>query len=129
LKTRHEVISNAVWRFLQLRRYIDNKHQLMHWGKVLQASLSVTGSNKDQEEAVFVAVELLRLKLLNADTMFEGFSGAPVHGSGALADCAGMVSRLGLTEGQMSTSATACWCLGSPPWLDFTTRQEAIVAR
>lgn len=75
----------------------------------------MTGSNKDQEEAAFVAVELLRLKLLNADTMFEGFSGAPVHGSGALAFCAEMVSRLELTEEQMSTSATACWCHGSPP--------------
>ena len=33
-----------------------------------------------------MAIELLRLKLLNADTMFEGYSGAPVHGSGALDD-------------------------------------------
>jgi hypothetical protein len=115
LKTRHEVISNAVWRFLQLRKYIDNKHQLMHWGKVLQASLSVTGSNKDQEEAVFVAVELLRLKLLNADTMFGGFSGAPVHGSGAIASYTEMGLRLELTEEQMSTSAIACWYHGSPP--------------
>ena len=86
LKTRHEVISNAVWRFLQLRNFIDKKHQLTHWGKVLEASLSVTGSNKDQGEAAFMAIELLRLKLLNADTMFEGYSGAPVHGSGVLED-------------------------------------------
>lgn len=87
----------------------------MHWGKVLQASLSVRGSNKDQEEAVFVAVELLRLKLLNADTMFEGFSGAPVHGSGAIASYTEMGLRLELTEEQMSTSAIACWYHGSPP--------------
>lgn len=81
LKTRHEVTSNVIWRFLQLRGYINKKHQLTHWGKVLEASLSVVGSNKDQEEATLVAIELLRLNLLNADTMFVGYSGAPVHGS------------------------------------------------
>ena len=97
-KTRHEVTSNAVWRFLQLRNYVDKKHQLTPWGKVLEASLSMTGSNKDQEEAVFVAVELLRLKLLNADTLFEGFSGAPVHGSGAFNNHVAVPCKLELTE-------------------------------
>lgn len=82
LKTRHEVTANAIWRFLQLRGYIGKEHQLTKWGKVLEAALTVTGSSKALEEAVFVAIELLRLNLLNADTMFAGYSGAPVHGSG-----------------------------------------------
>lgn len=42
----------------------------------------VSGPNKDQEEAAFLAVELLRLGLLSADTMFVGYSGAPERGSG-----------------------------------------------
>lgn len=49
---------------------------------MLQATLSVSGANKAQEEASFLAVELLRLGLLNADTMFRDYSGAPMRGSG-----------------------------------------------
>lgn len=93
LKTRHEVVSNAVWRFLQLRNFVDEKHQLTHWGKVLEASLAVLGPNKDLEEAVFMAVELLRLKLLNPDTMFPGASGAPVHGSSTSRACINLSTR------------------------------------
>lgn len=82
LKTRHEITANAVWRFLQLRGYLDNQHQLTTWGRVLEVTLSASGPNKDLEEAAFLAIELLRLGLLTADTMFQGYSGAPVQGSG-----------------------------------------------
>lgn len=82
LKTRHEITANAVWRFLQLRGYLNNQHQLTAWGKVLEVTLSASGPNKDLEEAAFLAIELLRLGLLTADTMFQGYSGAPVQGSG-----------------------------------------------
>ena len=82
LKTRHEITANAVWRFLQLRDYVDDQHQLTTWGKVLETTLSASGPNKDLEEAAFLAIELLRLGLLTADTMFQGYSGAPVQGSG-----------------------------------------------
>ena len=61
---------------------MNEKHQLTSWGEVLQSALLKVGSSKDQEEAAFLAVELLRLDLLNADTMFAGYSGAPVRGSG-----------------------------------------------
>ena len=87
LKTRHEITANAVWRFLQLRGFVDEKHQLTEWGKVLEATLKVSGANKAQEEAAFLAVELLRLGLLNADTMFRGYSGAPMRGSGEFLIC------------------------------------------
>lgn len=82
LKTRHEITANVVWRFLQLRGYVDSQHQLTTWGNVLETTLSASGSNRDQEEAAFLAVELLRLGLLTADTMFQGYSGAPMRGSG-----------------------------------------------
>ena len=71
-----------MWRFLQLRGFVDEEHQLTTWGKVLEATLSVSGAKKAQEEAAFLAVELLRLGLLNADTMFRDYSGAPMRGSG-----------------------------------------------
>ena len=86
MKTRHEITANAIWRFLQIREYVNEKHQLTHWGKVLHAALSkvskVGGGGRDQEEAAFLAIELLRLGLLNPDTMFAGYSGAPIRGDG-----------------------------------------------
>ena len=82
LKTRHEISANAVWRFLQLRGYLDRKHQLTNWGRVLEAALPTSGTRREQEEAIFVAIELLRHNLLNANTMFPDSSGAPLRGSG-----------------------------------------------
>lgn len=76
------MLSNAVWRFLQLRGYIDDKHQLTHWGKILGTALSICGRARESEEAALLAVELMRFGLLNPDTMFENYKGAPVNGSG-----------------------------------------------
>ena len=71
-----------MWRFLHLRGYVNEKHQLTDWGEVLRAALDASGSRKDQEEAVFIAVELLRLGLVTPDTLFLGYAGAPENGSG-----------------------------------------------
>ncbi|KAL8683777.1 MAG: hypothetical protein Q9186_000263 [Xanthomendoza sp. 1 TL-2023] len=77
LESKDEVCANAVWRFLQLRGYVDRQHQLTVWGKVLDGMLSMTVFNAEQERAAFLAVELLRFGLLSADTMFSAYSGAP----------------------------------------------------
>lgn len=71
-----------MWRFLQLRDYVDEKHTLTSWGKVLDSTLSSLDPADGHEEAAFLAVELLRLGLLNADTMFPNYTGAPSGGSG-----------------------------------------------
>jgi len=81
LQHRNEILANAVWRFLQLRGYVNEKHQLTDWGEILRTALDASGSRKDQEEAVFIAVELLRLGLVTPDTMFLGYAGAPEKGS------------------------------------------------
>ncbi|KAI4163464.1 MAG: hypothetical protein LQ342_002971 [Letrouitia transgressa] len=81
LKTIHEIKANTVWRFLQLRGYIDRQHQLTFWGKVLETVLSTVGHEQDQEKAAILAVELMRFDLLTADTMFTGYSGAPMRGT------------------------------------------------
>ena len=52
------------------------------WGSVLDATLTALGPSKDYEEAAFLAVELLRLNLLNPHTMFPDYSGAPMRGTG-----------------------------------------------
>lgn len=75
-----------VWRFLQLRGYVDEQHQLTEWGNVLQEALFAAGTSKHEEEAVFLAVEMLRFGLVNPDTMFLGYSGAPEHGTGQLSN-------------------------------------------
>ncbi|KAL8938566.1 MAG: hypothetical protein Q9211_003155 [Gyalolechia sp. 1 TL-2023] len=77
LGTREEICANAVWRFLQLRGYVDQQHQLTSWGKVLNSMLSVMGYRLERERAALLAVELLRFDLLKADTMFASYSGAP----------------------------------------------------
>lgn len=82
LITRHEIIANAVWRFLQLRDYVNSKHELTAWGKALAITLTACGPFKEQEEAAFVAIELLRLGLLNASPMFLNYSGSPLRGTG-----------------------------------------------
>lgn len=71
-----------MWRFLQLRGYVDEQHKLTDWGEILRTALDASGTRKDQEEAVFIAVELLRLELVTPATMFLGYAGAPMNGSG-----------------------------------------------
>ncbi|KAL8951879.1 MAG: hypothetical protein Q9222_002185 [Ikaeria aurantiellina] len=81
LTSREEVCANVIWRFLQLRGYIDQQHHLTAWGKVLDGMLSISAFSSQGEKAVFLALELLRLGLLNANTMFDRYPGAPVRGS------------------------------------------------
>ncbi|KAK2602998.1 hypothetical protein N8I77_009489 [Diaporthe amygdali] len=67
------IISTVIWRFLHLREYVDDSHELTSWGKALATALSelettvkkypkVTGL----QEAVLLAFELIRLGQLNA---------------------------------------------------------------
>lgn len=81
MKTRKEILANVVWRFLQLRGYVDEQHQLTAWGKVLQEAMFAGAINMQEEEAVFLAIEMMRFELVNPDTMFLGYSGAPEHGT------------------------------------------------
>ena len=62
---------------------MDASHKLTPWGSVLKATLEALGPNSDQEDAAFLAIELLRLNVLNADTLFPDYSGAPSRGSGS----------------------------------------------
>ena len=82
LDIKEEVICNALWRFLQLRGYVDAKHTLTNWGKILDTTLSSLDPADHHYEAAFLAVELLRLGLLNADPMFPKYTGSPSGGSG-----------------------------------------------
>ncbi|THC98151.1 hypothetical protein EYZ11_002375 [Aspergillus tanneri] len=82
LSSQEEILNNVFWRFLQLRGYIDeSSHQLTPWGVCLEQALSVLGPDESLEEATFLAIEMLRLGLLNAKPWFSEVSGGPMRGS------------------------------------------------
>lgn len=65
LSSQNEIISNVFWRFLHLRNFVDDKHQITSWGKMLEAALSVLDGSTKREELAVLIVELLRLDALN----------------------------------------------------------------
>ncbi|KAF7720277.1 XPG/Rad2 endonuclease family protein [Penicillium ucsense] len=79
--TQEDILSNVVWRFLQLRGYVDDKHNLTAWGKCLQQALAGIGLEDNLEEAIFIAIEMLRMGLLNTKNWFSHVSGGPMRGS------------------------------------------------
>lgn len=70
--------------FLQLRGYIDEKHQLTTWGTCLEQALSMLDPRDNLEDATFLAIEMLRLELLNTRPWFSHLSGGPVRGPGKM---------------------------------------------
>jgi hypothetical protein len=79
LSSPEEVRSNAVWRFLQLRGYIQQDHQLSPLGQCLQTAFA-RHNQQDLEEPTLLAFEMLRLNLLNSNNMFP-YNGSPQRGS------------------------------------------------
>lgn len=71
-----------MWRFLQLRGYVDDKHKLTTWGKCLEQALSSVDPADNLEDAIFIAIEMLRFDLLNTKNWFQSVSGGPMRGSG-----------------------------------------------
>lgn len=67
MKSAEEVLYNSLGRFLQLREYVNAKHDFTPWGEVLFTTIAALEGRKDLEEAVLEAVELLRLDLLSAN--------------------------------------------------------------
>ncbi|KAJ5973444.1 hypothetical protein N7481_010654 [Penicillium waksmanii] len=81
LSTQEDILSNVMWRFLQLRGYIDDKHKLTVWGKCLEQALSNVDPADNLEVAIFIAIEMLRMDLLNTKQWFSHVSGGPMRGS------------------------------------------------
>ncbi|KAJ5315431.1 hypothetical protein N7476_005738 [Penicillium atrosanguineum] len=81
LSAQEDILSNVLWRFLQLRGYVDDKHTLTAWGKCLESALSAVDPADNLEEAIFIAVEMLRMDLLNTKHWFSHVSGGPMRGS------------------------------------------------
>ena len=82
LESVKEIVANVIWRFMFIRGYVDDKHQLTAWGKIMLNVIDALGpqGTKEQAEAAFVAVEMLRLGLLNVEEPVTG--GGPSRGDG-----------------------------------------------
>lgn len=81
------VTSVAIWRFLHLRGYADDKHRLTQWGNALATTLislqDVETANPEVtglSEAALLAFELIRSGLLTGKHT-EGQAGLPRKGS------------------------------------------------
>jgi Temperature dependent protein affecting M2 dsRNA replication len=86
LKSQSEILSNAMWRLLHLRGYIDNEHRPTKWGTALIATFDLLNSMEldsinEIEEAAFLAFELLQFDQLNARNRHSQWIGAPQKGS------------------------------------------------
>ena len=88
LNSKPELLSNATWRLLHIRGYINDQHELTTWGKALATSLKSIGPTVKKyndahhlEEAAFLAYELLRFDNLNSRNRHPELTGAPLRGS------------------------------------------------
>ncbi|KAK4168046.1 protein MKT1 [Cladorrhinum sp. PSN259] len=80
--------SLTIWRFLHIRGYVDDKHQLTNWGSALAAALAAFQptvakySNVPYSfETILVGIELIRFDLLNAKHKHEELRGLPMNGT------------------------------------------------
>lgn len=68
----HHLISSVIWRFLHLRDYANDSHELTPWGKALATAMTELGPTLKRNakvpglhEALLLAFELIRLDQLN----------------------------------------------------------------
>lgn len=65
LKSKPEILFNVMGRFLQLREFVNEKHELTGWGRALRKALSSLDAPDKLEDSVYLAIEALRLGLLD----------------------------------------------------------------
>jgi len=82
LRSKEEILTNTLWRFLHLRGYVNDKHELTSWGSALAVAIKALGAAQAQlDEAVVLAFELLRYRQLNAENPHAEWIGGPLRGS------------------------------------------------
>jgi hypothetical protein len=82
------IVSLTLWRFLHLRDYVDDSHNLTKWGNALATAMEAlkptVDSNPDVEnlfEALMIAFEMVRFDLLNGRNKHDNLEGYPLHGT------------------------------------------------
>lgn len=83
LEKKDEIVANTLWRFLELRGFLNSSHNHTAHAKALYLSLQEARGNDKFQEPLYLALELLRANVLHAGK-FGGkiLSGGPNIGSG-----------------------------------------------
>lgn len=88
LKSKPEILSNTLYRFLHLRDYVDDLHELTAWGKALAVTLKLVqpiirkyDDIHHIEEAAFLAFEMIRFGHLNSRNRHPELIGGALRGS------------------------------------------------
>jgi hypothetical protein len=94
------IMSLTIWRFLHLRDYANDKHELTTWGKALATAIAKLESTVQKYpevphlyESLFIAFELTRFELLTARNRHEELNGLPINGSDDDKDSVLLISR------------------------------------
>lgn len=84
LSKKDELVANSLWRFLELRDFLNEQHTHSAYGKALHAALQKVRVNDRVQEPLYLALELLRANVLHGD-VYSGtaYSGGPSFGSEA----------------------------------------------
>jgi hypothetical protein len=77
-----EIYANTWWRTLQLRNFVNEDHTLTPWGIGFADGLERLHLHKDLYEALYLALELVRLRVLHHEDFSVKYSGAAMHGNG-----------------------------------------------
>ena len=82
LSSEGELLANTLWRFLQLRDFVNSDHTLSSWGVALSVGLEMLSDYPDLYDPLYLGLELFRLKALNHDEFSIHYPGEPKHGTG-----------------------------------------------
>ncbi|POS87560.1 hypothetical protein EPUL_000916 [Erysiphe pulchra] len=88
LKLKPEILSNTLYRFLHLRDYVNDLHELTGWGRALavtlkniQPTIKKYDDTHQIEEAAFLAFEMIRFGILNSRNRHPELIGGALRGS------------------------------------------------
>jgi len=84
MEKKDEIVANTVWRFLEMRGMLSAQHLHTPHGKALFQALKPCRVTDKFQEALYIAVELLKAGVLHGGR-YGGrvWSGGPMSGSGA----------------------------------------------
>nr|ODN90857.1 XPG domain-containing protein [Cryptococcus depauperatus CBS 7855] len=97
LDKKDEIVANVIWRFLEVRGFVQQNHTHSLIGKALHACFSVSRVNDRFQESLYLILELLRAGVVHggkwggADA--EGFAGGPSYGDNDEQDRVRLIMR------------------------------------
>ncbi len=123
-----ELLGNTVLRALHDAGYMYADHTLSSWGKAIQVAFKEAQNNgyvemgvteTEAEEAILVAFELLKLKVLNSQHMFPTppYSGPPLRGNDTDKDARSRKSHNTISTLTMIVEHPACQSCRMPGFL------------